>query len=403
MNDSDSDSDPDYSQMNYDSDHEMSQQDQNKLWMLELINSLIKYDDKKFFMENRKFSESRAQQRLHKEYQTKFKNLLEVHEKDREKNKEVHEKEKQNLRDLQNNETLELRNWYNKEKKNISQETIKKTKISELTKKYNAIKLKLIYEFVCSYVIDCIRENKNWNYEETEKELNESLNYYVKQTLFDEIIKDKKFEKYKDEYKNSLYEVIEKGFKECLNEYYKVKKIKINEIRILTCKNKKECADVMNVLDEPTISDCLKQTNNLLFVTIQKSGINKFEYHSVCYEKNIIKTEIIKREEKLDCFTNDPVTYIKLPIGPSGINVYISYLSALMILQSDIRIFYLMRINDSYKPIYCNNDDKNSIPVYYVAECEGKKCATKELFKSTRSPIKKSPVKKKTTNKQVNK
>jgi hypothetical protein len=77
----------------------------------------------------------------------------------------------------------------------------------------------------------------------------------------------------------------------------------------------------------------------------------------------------------MNCLTNDPVIYIQLPIGPGGINVYIPLLSALMILQSDIFIFYLMR--DFEDGIYCNDDLNKSTPIYYIAHCEGKQCAKK--------------------------
>ena len=380
--------------MNYDSDSdsdsEMHIEDQNQLWILELINNLIEYDHEKHYLENKKFSKDKANERLNKKYKTELEEL-----------KKRHDKEKTDsfdkiLQDIQDSETIDLYKKYEKIKKELNQKTIKETKISQLTEKHNAIKLKLIYEYVCSYVIECIKNKQEWKYEKTKEELTKSLNEHVKIKLFDPIIQDEYFKNYTDTYKKTLYKSIEEGFDKVILDYYKLNKIGIREIKILSRNH--QCSDNMAIFEEEcTIEKCLKNTNTLLFVTItiQNHKINEFNYHAVCYEKQTIQEWIFKNKQKVDCFTNDPLTYILLPIGPGGINVYIPLLSALMILQSDILIFYLIR--DSEDSIYCDDDDKKSTPIYYIAQCGGKECAKKgwtgfkaKYAKKTKlSPIKK--------------
>jgi len=250
---------------------------------------------------------------------------------------------------------------------------IKEKKLTELAEKYKTINIHLIYRYVVNYLFAHISPVSGL----TEVDIKESLEIHIK-TNFSEIIK--RYNKLTDEYKSRLYEDIEKGLNIVL-EFYVINEIPINEIRILPRGH--EIIDVLSDIDKPTILDCLADTNNLLFVTVNTSNcdFNSFSYHAVCYNKKIIQKAIFENQKKFDCFINDPTIYIKLPIGPNAINVYIPLLSALAILQSDKLIFYLLpkdptkcTESENHQPQHC---DKDNTLVMYLAKCGGFNCAPK--------------------------
>ena len=249
---------------------------------------------------------------------------------------------------------------------------IKEKKLSELSQKYKTIHINLIY----IYVVNCLILHISPVSGLTDVDIKEKLEIQIK-TNFSELIK-----RYGliDDYNTKLYEDIKKGINIVL-DFYVINEISINEIRILPRGH--EIIDVISDLDKPTILDCLADTNNLLFVTVNTSNcdFNSFSYHAVCYNKKIIQTEILKNQKKFNCFINDPTIYVKLPIGPNAINVYIPLLSALAILQSGKLIFYLLAQDstkctesENHQPQHC---DEDSTLVMYLAKCGGFNCAPK--------------------------
>ena len=112
----------------------------------------------------------------------------------------------------------------------------------------------------------------------------------------------------------------------------------------------------------------------------------------MCYSKEdilkVIKQKFTTGLYKYPCNFYDRRVYIALPIGANARNVYIPLLSALLLLQSDKRIFYILRKDSesyysqegeedlcNYKIGHDEPDDK--IPIAYIAKCSGSKCAPK--------------------------
>jgi hypothetical protein len=76
---------------------------------------------------------------------------------------------------------------------------------------------------------------------------------------------------------------------------------------------------------------------------------------------------------KYPCKYNDPVTYISVPLGPKNSNIFIPYLSAIMIYkQTSKSIFYLLH-NKEYTDVQTYCDDIN-IPIMHIATCAGDNC-----------------------------
>jgi hypothetical protein len=255
---------------------------------------------------------------------------------------------------------------------------IRDKELSELSKKYTTIRINLIYKYVIDYLFDHISPVSGLTDLDISKTLKEQFKTDFNEIIEDLIIEGRRMLRYDP--KTTLYEDIEKGL-DIVLDFYVINEIHINEIKILPKGH--ECVDVMSALDEPTILGCLTDTNNLLFVTVNTSNcdFNSFSYHAVCYSKNLIQKQIIENQKVFNCFINDPAFYIKLPIGPNAINVYIPLLSALAILQSDKVIFYLLA-QDSTK---CSeSQDSDTYPrscdqtsVMYLAKCGGFNCAPK--------------------------
>lgn len=161
---------------------------------------------------------------------------------------------------------------------------------------------------------------------------------------------------------------------------YSLKEIQIDETDILCGKN--ECADVRYDID--TIRQCLEKTDIILFVTINKTNFFCYNYSPVCCDRKDFILSINQQKINYSCLEGDSTIFIRLPIGPSGTNIYIPLLSALMILQSDKRIFYLLKQNVSYAYGFDETfqlkkckDDVNS-PIMYVAICGGSNCSKEE-------------------------
>jgi hypothetical protein len=183
----------------------------------------------------------------------------------------------------------------------------------------------------------------------------------------------------------SKYEVLQ-SFEQGLHYVlglYRLKEIQIDEDELLY--RKKECIDVMNILDKPNIHHCLKETDTFLFVSIDKTDFFSYSYSAVCYSKEDFRKSISQEKMNYSCIKDDPRIYIKLPIGPGAINVYIPLLSALIILQSYKFIFYLVKqdvsyydgFDETFRSKYCENDTNKTAPFMHLAICGGSKCVEK--------------------------
>lgn len=365
----------------------------------EIITNLLNYDDEKYIIRQKhefalyegKRSEILRQELdlLHKNYETELemlsKEVFKLPISKKTENYTYQEMEEYKQQELKNYEERQEMKEHNIRSKYIKEhdillkypdeayKKIKEKKLTELAEKYKPIHIHLIYRYVVNYLFAHISPVSGL----TDVDIKENLEIQIK-TNFSKIIK--RYNKLTDEYKSMLYEDIEKGLNIVL-EFYVINEISIDEIIIL--RRGHEIIDVLSDIDKPTILDCLSNTNNLLFVTVNTSNcdFNSFSYHAVCYNKQIIQTAIFENQKKFDCFINDPTIYIKLPIGPNAINVYISLLSALAILQSDKLIFYLLpqdptkcTESNNHQPQHC---DKDTTLVMYLAKCGGFNCAPK--------------------------
>ena len=193
------------------------------------------------------------------------------------------------------------------------------------------------------------------------------------------------------DFKIEFFRQLEYLYYNLVKSLYELKEIQIDEINILY--GEKDAVDVAKFEDD-TIDKCLKRANNILFVQIDKRATDyiSFNYHAVCYSKKDILEVITKKfttgSYKYPCNSYDRRVYIALPIGANARNVYIPLLSALLLLQSDKRIFYVLRKDSEsyysqegeedlceYKIGHDKPDDK--IPIAYIAKCSGSNCAPK--------------------------
>jgi hypothetical protein len=183
--------------------------------------------------------------------------------------------------------------------------------------------------------------------------------------------------------KVEIFQTLEKHLLYVYTEFYKLYKIEINENTILT-----------------QMSECLTSTKSILFITInEKAEDSNFVYTALCVTKDEFLAFITKKENKYPCNYDDPITYISIPIGPpqkkiqtdpktetqtdpktetqTNSDVYISYLSAIMIYKQNSKsIFYLLRKKDSPDITNVNTycDIKDNIPIMYIATCAGNEC-----------------------------
>ena len=169
-----------------------------------------------------------------------------------------------------------------------------------------------------------------------------------------------------------------------ISSLYKINTISINEVNILC--GDKECTDLLYILDEKTVYKCLTDTNNFLFVSVDRStskGVS-YNYHAVCYSKEDLE-KAIKMYTKINynCIYGQDTIYIQLPIGPSGIYVYIPLFSAMILLQSDKLIFYLLKhdvtkyVSSSEEYQYCDKDKDKTTHILHIVHCGGFNCAPK--------------------------
>jgi hypothetical protein len=279
--------------------------------------------------------------------------------------KEYEDEKSKILLDSQQERNELLKKYTAKEAK-INDEIIKfqQKEMKQLSAPYMSKHIYLIYEYVAEYIFNHLEEDLT-----DPQKISRSLKPIIELNL-KLIIKD-----YLEE--SMIYKHINEGFQYVFN-LCKINEISIAEIEILP--GGKECTDFVSELDVPRVCDCLKDTNNLLFVTVSKLNHEDTDtYHAVCYSRERIIKMISTNMRKYQCIENDPKIYVLLSIGPNGINVYIPLLMAIMILQSDKVIFYLMNY-DVVK--YCYNNwvtkefDK-SASIMYVAKCGGFNCAPK--------------------------
>jgi hypothetical protein len=242
---------------------------------------------------------------------------------------------------------------------------IQQTEMKELSAPYISKHIHLIYEYVAEYIFNHLEEDLT-DPQKISSALKPILDLNLKL-----IIKD-----YLEEYM-MIYTKINEGFQYVFN-LCKINEISIDEIEILP--SGKECTDFVSDLDVPRVCDCLKETDNLLFVTVSKLNYEDTDtYHAVCYSREHIREMIRTNMRKYQCIENDPKIYVLLSIGSNGINVYIPLLTAIMILQSDKVIFYLMNY-DVIKYCYRNwitKEFDKSASIMYVAKCGGFNCAPK--------------------------
>ena len=382
-----------YSDSDSDMYSEVEDSDMYRLAIKQIITNLLEYDDEKhkitqkyeFHLMTGEFSNvlKKELDLLDENEETELKIVSEKVFKlpISQKTKKYREQEMEKFNRQQEMKKDNIRHKYTAEREIILNEPhraykiIKDKKLSELSEKYTTIHINLIYKYVVDYLFDHFSPVLSLtDVERLKKQI---------KTNFSKIIKRYRL---RDDYETKLYEDIEKGLNIVL-DFYLINEIHINEIKILPKGH--ECVDVMSALDEPTILGCLTDTNNLLFVTVNTSNcdFNSFSYHAVCYSKNLIQKQIIENQKVFNCFINDPAFYVKLPIGPNAINVYIPLLSALAILQSDKVIFYLLaqdstkcsesQDSDTYhNPRFCDQDTSRT-PVMYLAKCGGFNCAAK--------------------------
>lgn len=250
---------------------------------------------------------------------------------------------------------------------------IQQIEMKELYAPYISKHRHLIYEYVAEYIFNHLEEDLT-----DPQKISSALKPIIELNL-KEITKDyleKKITKdYLEEYKIYIHKQINEGFQYVFN-LCKINEISIDEIEILP--SGKECTNFLSDLDTPKVCDCLKETDNLLFVTVSKLNHEDSDtYHAVCYSRERMIEMIRTNLRKYQCIENDPKIYVLLSIGPNGINVYIPLLTAIMILQSDKVIFYLMNY-DVIKYCYSNRVTKEfdkSASIMYVAKCGGFKCA----------------------------
>jgi len=232
----------------------------------------------------------------------------------------------------------------------------------------------LIYNYVAEYIfnkLDLLRE---------EQQIKENLTITKEQfkTIFTNYKRnDKRFSI------DTIYRQIIEGLDYVVG-LCRINNIKIEEIKKLY--GEQECKEV-DLLENFTIHKCLSDTNAFLFVTVSVSNYAGvcYNYHPVCYSKEQFIELLTRGIRKYPCDENetDPITYIKLPIGANTTNVYIPLLSAIMILQTDKRIIYLVKPDTEIK--YCYNQvsdsDKKIIdlntPIMHLAICSGPDCAPK--------------------------
>lgn len=279
-----------------------------------------------------------------------------------------YEEEKSKISLESQQERNELLKKYTAKESKINDETytkIQQTEMKELSAPYISKHIHLIYEYVAEYIFNHLEEDLT-DPQKISSALKPILDLNLKV-----IIKD-----YLEEYM-MIYTKINEGFQYVFN-LCKINEISIDEIEILP--SGKECTDFMSDLDVPRVCDCLKETGNLLFVTVSKLNYEDTDtYHAVCYSREHIREMIRTNMRKYQCIENDPKIYVLLSIGPNGINVYIPLLTAIMILQSDKVIFYLMNY-DVVKYCYNNWNTKEfdkSASIMYVAKCKGFNCRTK--------------------------
>ena len=242
-------------------------------------------------------------------------------------------------------------------------------------KKVHQLKInKLLYMYISKYILYKTEEIHD-------------LSSQIKSYLSANSVKDK-IQKYLTQKKENeismieIFKTLEKHIIYIYAEFYKIYEIGINETEIL----------------QNQISSCLSLRDTILFITInEKEKDGNFVYTALCITKNEFLTFITNEKNiKYPCNYDDPITYISMPIGPPqkniqtdpqtetqietqiNSNVYISYLSAIMIYKQNTKsIFYLLRKKDTPDITNINSycDIKDNIPIMYVASCAGDKCS----------------------------
>jgi hypothetical protein len=256
-----------------------------------------------------------------------------------------------------------------------------KEELAKLNNVYMTKHKNLIYRYVAEHIFNRLEELTD------EQTIKESLDAVITKA-FEKIIENYRYENgYVPGEDNRIYTKIKEGF-QYVFDLCRINEISINEISILP--GGQECIDVVCSLDEPHIRECLKDTDNLLFVTVNRSNCTgiSYNYHAVCYSRDQIKQLIGSNIQIYPCVENDPISYIQLPIAAKAVNAYIPLLSAIMLLQSDKVIFYLLKQDvtkcskDSDEIKYCYRDLSKkefdlSTPIMHVAKCGGFNCAPK--------------------------
>jgi len=253
--------------------------------------------------------------------------------------------------------------------------------LSNLENLYMSKHINLIYRYTSEYIFNRLEVLTDV------QKIKESLDSVII-PQFNKTIKDYSGDvRYLHGEDKRIYTEIIQGF-QYVFDLCTINEVSINEISILP--GGQECIDVVCSLDEPHIRECLKDTNNLLFVTVNRSncaGIS-YNYHAVCYSRDQIKKLIGSNIQIYPCVENDPISYIQLPIAAEAVNAYIPLLSAIMLLQSDKVIFYLLKQDvtkcsrDSDEIKYCYRDLSKkefdlSTPIMHIAKCGGFNCAPK--------------------------
>ena len=269
------------------------------------------------------------------------------------------------------------------------------------TKKAHKVNINnLLYMYISNYIL--------YNQEEIHDLFARINTYLTSDSLKKEI---KSYLSEKKEITITMTEILktlEKHIKYIYSKFYDIYEIEIKEPVIL----------------QNQLTECLKEQNSILFITINEKinekTKNELVYTGLCVTKDQLLTFI--QNIKYPCNYDDPVTYVSMPIGTPqkqsqnesqnesqnglqkksqnglqeesqnglqeesqnglqiGYPVYISYLSAIMIYRQNTKhIFYLLRKKESPDITSVNKycDIKDNIPIMYVATCAGDKCYKK--------------------------
>lgn len=223
----------------------------------------------------------------------------------------------------------------------------------------------IIYMYITNYIFneqDPIRSS----------DLFIRINYYLSSKLLNIQIQEKL--KNDPTNTNSIIDVLQtldKHMKYILLTFYRIYEIGINEVSILP--EGKKCLDNMCKISK--LNDSFLETDTILFITINKPKTDgNIAYNVLCVKRDeFLRFIQMQDTKKYPCKYNDPVTYISVPLGPKNSNIFIPYLSAIMIYkQTSKSIFYLLH-NKEYTDVQTYCDDIN-IPVMHIATCAGDNC-----------------------------